>query len=342
MLKLKLLKFIGQLWIIIIQLLGFWPYYFDPSCDKFRTNFIFLLYPLIVFISVMISFIYFTEAFMDNRLSEKVLNKTAFFFGQLFSFIWLVIFLTTYIRQYFNHENVKVLLLNGYELYKRLQISILSKRVCVGLTRLLIHFIFKMFIINFMIIFVNLELLFEIYNPKLQLNFFVLLGSQVPFVMMNIIPTFFYGCILVISHVFKLINFEIQDIIKEANRIDITNDKHSFLQMKKFCELSDNLDELADLHTKLCEIINQLCCNCSIHMLGWMVNLFQLFTYKTFVQYIVVMAYFRNFGNVIDIPRMVVYNLLHIVLMLIELIMMVFNCCDSLNKVIFTNFGVIY
>lgn len=329
----KLIKFICQLWIYLIKFFGFWPYYFEASSKTLKINSNYLFYPIIFFITICVSFGFFIGNLIENNNQLKNnQNQSAFFFGLLFSSIWAITFFIIYIVQYLNYRNLKTLIVNGYKLYKQLQLKlILTESDDIFIRKLLFCFC-RFFILNIITIYVNIKMLPIISNRKdtIFIDFIGFWGSLVPLWVTTIYPDFFLSCIWATSYFFKQINCEISKIINDANRIK-SNGINNFLSMTKYCELSDQLDELCGLHSELCEIIEQLCRFCSLHLLGWIVNSFAAVIYKTFILYILVKIYVRyeNF----NIFWMFLYNFIHILAINAKFLLLAFICYIARNEV---------
>lgn len=145
-----------------------------------------------------------------------------------------------------------------------------------------------------------LDLLFKLYFKNIFIPIFVILGENIkldyyapvarnhvvhkffvilPFWIFSVLPNLFAYVLLGITYGYRRLNAEIEEVIQEQMRmqhfyfeqnessavideeVNKHNDTRRYSRMKIFCELSDQLDELAILHMELgriAKIVNRI------------------------------------------------------------------------------------
>lgn len=346
--QVRLKKYVLKIMLLLLQLCGFWPYTFENTTQTFKLNVIFLIMPMIIFTTIGLSnYVLMKHYTQSSKSFSKYLyaNNTSYIIGNLFMIIWTIIFILTYVVQYLNYNNRKILITNGYKLFQKFYFNFLFKKTNRSYLKLILNWIFKL-ILNFVLIYLKLNMFFQMLDEQNNIlyNCLIFFAGLIPFLITIIIPNFFYFCLLVIYHLFKLINMEIIKIMNEAKINKINKRNKIFSQMIKYCELSDNLDKLANLHSELCDILEQLSCYCSIHMLGWSVNLFVSLLYGAFFLYTLVITDIRMLPNTINIDGMKILNLVQLIAVNLEIVSVALNCsntCNEVRKFLKTNYVLI-
>lgn len=106
-------------------------------------------------------------------------------------------------------------------------------------------------------------------------DYFVIFMVSVAYTLQSMIPNIFYGSLLAIAFYLKQINDKIDDIVVQAQWISNVNEK-KYMKEKRYCDLSDRLDEITAYHSRLIELTIRLNKLCSFQILLSITNFFGL------------------------------------------------------------------
>lgn len=265
----------------VTQVFGLWPYAIDKTTRRIRYNFFKLIYSAIL--PVIVMYIYYTFGVVNVVLAKStsynfIHSKTINLVTHYFSILIVVSYVLLYVGQHFKFEISKSAYLQCKEV-----LTIFSHRH-VDLTPFFGHIFIKTIVFD---TFGLLMLWYNFYRSSdiLMTHPFLPIFLYMPILAVRLYENLFYGGVLAFDLLFKQLNKTLLEIVKTnaASEIKPANSRQF---IGRYCQLSDELDELSQLHFKLSEAAKAFNAIFDIQLLLWIsVQLAGLLT-RCFYQYI--------------------------------------------------------
>lgn len=277
--------------LMIVRLFGVWPYLIDEKAETFRTTWYLKLLPLAVIFSVIASLALGTPAFKTQDITwhSVAANLLVVFYG--FSFI--TCFFSTYIDQHYRLKSIEALI----ERCRRLAALRISKYFIIeefAYVKLLLLYTLKSKVI---MIFTAYSIIIRMYVTSIMSGFAVLSFFAINYVI-SIVPNIFFGIVLIAYYLFKQINIKVKRISEAAITLNtLRPDLTLHFRMQRFCELSDQLDEMALLHLDLCTLMNAINSVTSIQVTSHLTIKFMSLLVQLFFVYIYVSVWIQQEGG---------------------------------------------
>lgn len=250
----KMLILNVRLQMFVSQIVGLWPYYYDGRLKCYRTTWFLKCYPVCIMMVLVIGMISSTNITFEYKSSPIFKTVAANLVRHSITIAIFVVFVSSYLIQFRNYQTERFI--------KRVWIfsgninKTLASAKWPRYWGLVWLFLSKTILITIMMEFAN----YQKQNAGIisadhkSLNGFVVIAHNFT---ACIIPNWFYGGMLAAYFCFRLINIQLIAIRDLA--IEPVKTQHG--RMRRFCVLSDRLDELAVLYMELCDltkIFNQL------------------------------------------------------------------------------------
>lgn len=276
--------------LFLTQLFGILPYSYDrPSKSLTRNRFSFI-YPFLVISTTLSCYLAMGMMFRDNL--PKVTTSSAHIAGKTIYISVMCCLLFTYIIQYFKYRDVEIL-------------APRAKRLCMEILKLsdlyklkykneLALFTCKIFLVNALIIYFGFVHISTVAPHLVKASHFYTFAWILPTYMVSIIPDLYFSVFLLFNIGFKQINLRIIDIMIEFRMLNICNDgldERKFMRMKRFCDLSDRLDEMAIIHSELVSIVREFNGCFSAQILIWTIYIVMNSLLKAFFEYLTLAFY---------------------------------------------------
>lgn len=277
--------------LILVRLLGVWPYLIDKKAKTVRTTWYLKLYPLAVIFCITVFVTLGTSAFKTQDITWHSLaaNLLAIFYG----FLFVTCFVSTYVDQHYRFKSIEALI----KRCRRHYILRISKFFVIeefSYVKLLLLYTFKTIVL---MIFVAYCIVIRMYLTSLMDGFAVLAFFLINYVI-SIVPNIFFGAVLLAYYLFKQINIKVKRTTEAAITLSaLKADLTQHLRMQRFCELSDRLDEIAVVHLELCKLINALNSVASLQLSSHVTLKFISLLVQMFFVYIYVSAWVQQEGR---------------------------------------------
>lgn len=247
-----LFRFNVRYLLIVIRLLGIWPYLIDEKAKTIRTTWYLKLYPLVVlmffFASVVLS--------ADSSKTDQIIwhSVAANLLMVIYAMIFVIGFFSLFVDQHYKFKSIEVLIERCHRLFT-LRISNYFVIEEFSFVKLLLLYTFKS---KVMMIYSAYCIMSRMYLSSILHSFavFAIFGTNY---VTSITPNLFFGCVLTSYFLFKQINTKVKRISQAAIALcAVGAELKKNFRMQRFCELSDRLDELAVLHLELCKLMSSI------------------------------------------------------------------------------------
>lgn len=240
--------------VFVVRLLGYFPYYFDKKSGKFQTKWFLLLYP-IVFVVFLCTALSWVSTSLFDALRITALTDTANIVIGLYTLANCMLFTFSYVSPYFY---ISRLIRVGYEAKKAMQITNISSQLFDWQS--LNKYWFKFLIIPILSISVNHLRILRL-AQSVRGEYLKFLIIDISLYVTEIISNLHFALLLYTSLTFSVINGKLIDIMDEANRLNrdffVKKDNRNNI-MQHFCDLSDRLDRVAEMHYRCSSVLEQL------------------------------------------------------------------------------------
>lgn len=253
--------------MFVLRLLAYFPFYYNEKLYQYRTNRVLLAYP-IVFVTtlcVILNWIYITEF---QQLTVKIHTDTASVPFMLFSGTCLFLFTFNHCSQYFHFSTV-------FDVAKQAKKAMQFSQITLDIVdyKSLRKFWFKCIMLPIFCICVNNLRVLRISKTATGKYFKWCIFGLGLFVQ-EIITNLHYALLLCTSLTFATVNAKLKRIMDEAQRL---NDQQHLdksetpNRMQLFCDLSDRLDRVAEMHYRWSLVAERLQAMFSGSVTIWMV-----------------------------------------------------------------------
>lgn len=244
-----------------VRIFGLWPYTLDRRTKTFKTTW-WMFAPILTGAFCCISLVVILPFLIPSLMKTKWNSDAANMVMSLYGMLIIVCMFTTYSTVYRQTEIIKSIIVRTYEFLEK------SQRILPGntmRTSAILLYLFKTIVL--------LACFTIVPCLKLRITSLSVAGFLSPFVMIPIlinatIPNLFFGYILFATVYYERINVKIEEIVRLANTSAMQSHDR-FGRMRRYCELSDSLDELAVLHMELTLITQDVCNTCNVRMTSY-------------------------------------------------------------------------
>lgn len=310
--------------LFLIRMLGLWPYTIDPRTNKFKTTWCLMLQPIFTGTIFCISLFLVLPIILPS-FKRQWKSDAANMLMEIFGILNIVSLFTTYISVYLQTKNIKSIIVRTQEIVVKCQ-RLLTNDTIRSASAVFLYF-FKSFIL--LACFTLLPCL-KVWIASLKISGYILPFVVIPILINATVPILFFGAILFATVYFERINVKIEEIARMANLLTLQK-RNGFGRMRRYCELSDLLDELAVLHMELTRLTQDVCKICNANMTNYIIWL----SVNTIVQKLFVyMNISTGLMDLIAFPKTnVVVGILSITVVWIDLIMFAHLCFTIMREV---------
>lgn len=315
----------------VIRLFGFFPYYINKKSEKCQTTWFLLLYPIVIYIGISSGWIWiFRTIFNDLRVS--VFTDTSNIVIGLFSTTNIMLFTLNYCSQYFHFS---ALFKVANEAKQAIHVTNLSPQLVNW--KSLNKYWFKCVIIPILYMTVNDN---RILRLSKNAN-----GKYLPFIFIDLslfcgelIANLHYALLLCTSLTFALINGKLGEIMKEAQTLsrEYSERKDIKNRMQQFCNLSDRLDCVAEMHSRCSSVSEQLQCIFNRSVTFWIFNKQSALVTQLFLVYVMTIdwVHFQIYRENIENPMdLVCLGCALVVLNSLEMFALAKECTQATSEV---------
>lgn len=296
----KILFLMVALSVFSSQLLGVFPYRLNYRNFLFRSTWYMRVYSLLMFaVALMCCISNYTVSLMTEK--EWKQSETFATANQVFTLIMATVIVITFVAQQFNHRHIAHIFPQAIRLLA--EANKINDQLKYGPK--IIGFAVKCTVIDVAIIISATN--YGSSSPE-QHRWQTYFYAIVPHLMIAIIPNFYLASMNVCCHYFMVINKRMERIMgasevlidsfacasgtKPADggggAVTMLSEHKVHVRMKRFCELSDEIDNIAILHLELCSVTKSVSRLWSIQLLAWTVYSVITFIVKLFKHYITI------------------------------------------------------
>lgn len=338
----RLLKFIVQVELLFVQVLGVWPYHFDRKLQCFFTTKVLRCYTAVVVPFILFAYIFTIKTLSLNREEANVLipNFIGRFTTIMISVQLIVVYGVTIINQIVNYNSINEWLEKAKMIMER--IHLLKEGIELPFLWPVVHFIVNVLLINALIIYASVGILSNLIDGSVTSKYWLITFFILPNVTVTVVPNIFYGFMLAITYHYRLLNHRLRNIMHElynCNKPTIsatTGDRQNYFFMKQSCHLSDEIDQLATLHEELTACTRTINRIFSVQLLFYMAYEMCIFISKLFIIYVFVEYELRRLRSVKFNFYVLWYNLVVFMVSFWTTSVLSHSCHSTMEEVCFT------
>lgn len=151
----------------------------------------------------------------------------------------------------------------------------------------------------------------------------------VPNILTSLVPNLFHNIMLVTFYVLNVLNIELKTIVSAIKELDVET---PFRIQKQFCDLSDRLDAISQLHLEVIRVVQRINNLLNINLMLWIMVKACITLLMCFSFYMCLMRWAFVEGFVLPI-EVFISGILSIVMISIELVMFVNICWKTTTEV---------
>lgn len=317
--------------LFVIRLLGYFPFYLDKESGQFRSNWLLKMYPAVFVFSLSAALNWIFSNFFDD-IRSNTFTETANMVIEIYSLANVMLLLFNYLFQYFN-----------FSLLFRAANDAITAIKCTNLTYQLINWkSLNKFWLKCIFIAIYSFTINDIRIARLSNNakaqYFCLFVVNVGLYAMEIIANLHYALLLITSLTFDVINKKLIEIMDDAHRLDkkYLELKDTTNPMQHFCDLSDRLDRVAEMHYRCSLVSVQLQNMFSGAVTVWTINKQATLVTHLFMMYITTNQWtmFRTDRVAVKYPtEMLSYGFMMSGMLCWELFVLAKECTLAANEV---------
>lgn len=246
----------------VVQLYGLWPYIVDKTTRQIkysRWKFVYsFAFPLGV---TYIFYIFGVKILQSPEAAELVQTKAMKVTTAIYSLIIAASYFSLYIGQHIKFRNTRSVYCKYRELVDLLKIFPVED---VDFRKYFTFFFVKTVcfdIFHFWVLWFNLNRFSKLVDSHPFLPCIV----YMPLAAIRLYENIFYGGILVLDIAFQQLNKHLLDSVTRRR----TSEVYAKNNIDKYCQLSDELDEISNLHFKLCEVTEGFNSKFDIQLTMW-------------------------------------------------------------------------
>lgn len=326
MLEEKILHFGISVGLFSGQLFGLWPFFFDRRRMIFSYSWYLRGYSIVLILTTL----YFCLTNYTTTIGERK-SRTYNLTNQIFTGIMVTVLVMYFVALHLNHHRIYQLLTLSLRLMDKLN------RINNDLPymHMLMVFFCKTMFLDSAIILSSISYA----SPDENSIFRVITFWLIPNVMIAMIPDLLFAVMQMISYYFKIINKRMETIMASVRELTITQfdsgtqvTERNHFRMRRYCELSDQIDEIAVLHLELCSLTKGITRLYSAQLLAWTVYGVTMFIVKLFREYIVIAAAINDEGASLK-PHLFLNNIISLISTFLGLVFMANVCSKTMNEV---------
>lgn len=285
--QIKILKNILAVTYFVAQVLGLWPFNINMSSRCIKYNFFKLIYSIVLPFIVLYSYYTFGILTLSASRSTNVLHSSIMeILPDFYCIIIMLSYILLCVGQHLKFEILKMVFLKCVEIVDLLQ---KYPNRSDSLRKYFVNFFVKTVVVdifNLLVLYYNLSRSSKVisFHPYLPLILYS------PLMIVRFYENIFYGGVMILDIIFKQLNKNLLGIV--------TMEKSSEIQRRtnvgKFCQLSDELDKLSELHFKLSEATKVFNSIFDVQLLLWMVVEIAGLIMRCFYQYISIVSLLEN------------------------------------------------
>lgn len=242
--------------LFLLRSYGFWPFYYDTESRQYRTNRLLLCYPLVVLASGL---------YLFERVASELFEHTSFLFYtesavlllKLFRGVSAVAFSCNFLLQYLRFGEIERIWKCAERLLRDILDDLPTTTSNSGM-RLIGVFLLKTVALPTAFALIDFYQIYR-FSPVVReepWKVFVLEGA---FFIIGVVTNVYVGAMLAVGHLFGRLNEETRSIATSAAEL--------FQPMKpgrlrgrahRFCELSERMDRVAEMHRRLSELATRV------------------------------------------------------------------------------------
>lgn len=272
-----------QITFFIANILGLWPFSFVNHQVKY--TYCKAIYSIVVF-SIGMCIYLIIGGYVFNGIHDQ--HSFGSFTLKFMSFVYVASMITFYALIYFGqHKNSK-----------NIEIAYVKCKEIFGET-----FSSQSDFSNYIIAFVVKTIVFEFVNSILVLKNIALVSLTIDYIVLGVIllippityrlyMNVFYGYTLVLTVLFKEVNEALHNIASEVAIIHLEHNvknRNKNILMKKFCELSDKVDNLYTLYFRMTDATKLINSIFSVNIMLWSAMVILFLTIQFLFQFIVIL-----------------------------------------------------
>lgn len=267
MFQARLLQTNISIWLFVLRLCGFWPYYYDTCQRRYRTRWFLLPYPIVMWLLLLL-FFDSTSEIVYSWTRIEFHTDTARIIYTLYAGMCVLTFSSSYWLQYLWLGRIEGELNVASDLLKDVLKNSTSGTGIIPSTpyiRQLLLFMLKAALLPFVAWLLNVTNALRLSLTADQcLRQTAMLELSIT--IMGLVPNVHIAMLLTATVLYCRLNVETSTIVllaaQQAQPLRRPpSDDHSsdhFRRMQHFCLLSDRLDRVAELHARLTEITTRL------------------------------------------------------------------------------------
>lgn len=244
MAKQRCLHMTASVTMFVIRFLGYFPYYYDKQTCQFKTKWFLLLYP-IVFVTLLCFALYsIFDTFFDEDSRVQMFTETSNVVISIYTLAGFAILLYNYLGQYFHFAG---LLGVAKDATNALQFADLNIELVDWTT--LQKYWFKCIIIPIFSLYLNNIRLLRL-SKHASYRYVEFIIVDIGFLVAETLSILHHALLLCTYQTFVAINKKLGAIMTDAYRINVMYSSRSECssRMQQFCDLSDRLDHVAEMH----------------------------------------------------------------------------------------------
>lgn len=267
-------------WIVLTAVKTFclFPFSFDKNKQQLKRHRFPFVYPTIFLVSLTATVLHSTRIVAAHSVALVTSDAITLALGLMFlTYAFCVLF--TYIRAYTNLSEIEAIFedcVRIVRVFKYLQI-----KPNQSYTDLLLRFSINFFLLPLLVIWANYgRLMYSDLESSKHVIPIALVA--IPRVIPGVVKGLFYGSMLTVFYIFRLLNLEIQSIMAKTTEME-AGILTPFKIQQSFCDLSDSLDSIAQAHLQLTRLAQRISDLTMFNLVLWVAYkvfgiLLQLFT----------------------------------------------------------------
>lgn len=312
--------------IFTAKSLGLLPFRLDRSTHRLTRYRFPLLYPTLFLLCMLSILLYSYRIVIPSTQTQYQSDAIQLILGIRFITYSLTLLLT-YVRHYTRLHEMEAIFTECVTIFQT--IHLLKIRFREPCWKLLTLFLSNFMVIPTLQFAISFARMFYL-DVKASEHYFFIFIISYPNTITSLLPCLFYILLLGVFYALRLLNDEIRKIMKIAGNLET---KTQFRIQQGFCELSDSLDIIGQVHLRVSLVAQRITDLVIINLVMWIVfkACALLMTLYTTYTYCVGWAFFVEFGMPIQV---LTFGLISLLVTCTELTMFVHMCWTTMKEVI--------
>lgn len=317
------------IWTIIYfaKSLGLLPYFFNRkriTLNRYRFPFVYIVVYNFVFCSALFYGIGIVIPPTNKPYSSDAV-KLALDIIYLFYFLTMVL---TFMNHYSQLDEIEEIFADCMIIFKTFaHLKIETKSPAW-------HFIMLLVVHCLLMPFIQMAIVFSrlLYtDPDAKEHYFFIGMISFSSAITSIVSFLFYCVMLGACYLYRILNAEILKVMTATSQLKSNS---SFRNQKQFCDLSDTLDNIADVHLRVTDVTHRISNLVAINLLLWIMSMASSALLVCLTSYIYCLDWAFVEGFKIPI-QVFVCDILSLIFRLIEAYMFVHMCSTTMNEVMY-------